>query len=317
MRFVPVVDWPNLPMSLELVDVVAIDVDGAGNFYVFNRGRTPVVVLDAAGRVQAMWGEGVFTEPHGIHIGSDGSVFCVDYGDHTVRRFSPDGELLATIGTPGRSSDTGVQGRDWTTVQRAGLPFNAPTDIATGPTGDLYVSDGYGNARVHRFDREGELQMSWGTPGSASGEFNLPHSIALGSNGLLHVSDRENNRVQRFTLDGEFVSELPGVHRPNDALPAPDGFTYVAELGYRTIVAMRLEAPPGRPHSAVSVFAPDDTLVARIGSEDPTKPGSFCAAHSVAMDSNGDLYVGDVGWSAHAGSPPLGIRAIQKLARSG
>ena len=317
MKFGPVADWPNLPAGLRLVDVVAIAIDSDDNLFIFNRGATPIVVLDLNGHVQEMWGEGIFTEPHGIHVAADGTVFCVDYGDHTVRRFSVDGRLLATIGTAGHASDTGARGRDWTTVERAAPPFNAPTDVVTGPGGDIYVSDGYGNARVHRFGPDGELETSWGAPGARDGEFNLPHSIALDAGGLLHVSDRENNRIQRFTVDGGFVSELAGVHRPNDALPAPDGFMYVAELGYRTVVALRREAPPGRPHSTVSIFDADGTPLARIGGEDPAVAGSFCAAHTVAMDSQGDIYVGDVGWSAHAGNPPAGIRAIQKLVRLG
>lgn len=316
MEFQPVLDWPTLPTGLELVDVVAIAVDSGDNLYVFNRGRIPVVVLDTKGEVLARWGAGVFTEPHGIHIAPDGTVYCVDYGDHTVRHFTADGRLLRVFGTPGQSSDTGVQGRDWTTVKRVAGPFNAPTDVATTPDGDIFVSDGYGNARVHHFTPDGSLRTSWGTPGADPGEFNLPHSIVLDPRGdLLHVSDRENNRVQRLSLEGRFVSELKGVHRPNAALPAHDGLTYVAELGYRTLVALRHEAPPGRPYSAVSVFSGDDEPLLRIGSDDPAAPGSFCAAHAVAMDSSGDIYVGDVGWSAHAGRPPSGIRAIQKLRR--
>lgn len=315
MRYVVDKSWPSAVLDAPLIDVVALAVDAADNVYVFNRGKNPIVVFDAAGRLQDRWGAGIFTEPHGLHLGPQGDLYCVDYGDHTVRQFGPDRRLRLVLGTPGVPSDTGATGRNWTTVTRAAGPFNAPTDLAIGPDGNLYVSDGYGNARVHRFFPEGHLRASWGTPGTRPGQFQLPHSICFGPDGLLHVSDRENSRIQRFTLDGAFVSALGGVHRPNAVLPTPTGHSYIAELGYRTEVALRRDAPPGRPHSRVTVYDANDQLVLSIGGPDPTVSGSFSAAHSLAIDSAGSLYVGDVGWSAHPTNPPQGIRALQKFVR--
>lgn len=315
MRYVVDKSWPPAPIDPPLIDAVALAVDAADNVYIFNRGESPIVVLDARGVVLDRWGAGVFNEPHGLHLGPAGDLYCVDYGDHTVRHFGPDRVLLRILGRAGEASDTGAAGRDWTTVRRAAGPFNAPTDLTIGPAGDLYISDGYGNARVHCFCPDGRLRASWGTPGSGPGQFQLPHGITLGPDGLLHVSDRENNRIQRFSLAGDFVSALDGVHRPNAALPTPDGHTLVAELGYRTEIALRRDAPPGRPYSCVAIYDTDDRLVQRIGGPDPTMPGSFSAAHSLAIDSAGSLYVGDVGWSAHPSNPPRGIRAIQKFVR--
>jgi hypothetical protein len=315
MRYAVDNSWPAATLEPSLVDVVALAVDSDDNLHAFNRGPHPLMVFDKRGRVLDRWGGGIFSEPHGLHLGAHGDVYCVDYGDHTVRHFDRNRALVGMLGTPGHTSDTGAAGRNWMTIKRAAGPFNAPTDLEVGPDGDLYVSDGYANARIHRFAPDGTLRMSWGRPGKGPGEFELPHSIMLGPDSLLHVSDRENSRIQRFTLEGEFVSELAGVHRPNVVLPLADGHSYIAELGYFTEVALRRPAPEGRPHSRVKVFDADDRLILSLGGPDPTEPGSFAAAHSLAVDSEGSLYVGDVGWSANPGNPPKGIRAIQKFIR--
>jgi sugar lactone lactonase YvrE len=315
MHYVVDTSWPVAAIDPPLIDVVAMEVDADDNLHAFTRNAEPVVVLSRRGEVIDRWGGGIFTEPHGMHMEPNGEIYLIDYGDHTIRHFSNDRKLLRMIGTPGVKSDTGATGRDWRTIERAAGPFNAPTDLAVGPDGDLYVSDGYANARVHRFSANGALKTSWGVPGSALGEFNLPHNIEFGADGLLHVSDRENNRIQRFTLEGQPVSELGGVFRPNAARILPDGHTVVAELGYHTEIALRHPAPAGRPHSRITIHDPGGQLVLSLGGPNHAEAGSFCAAHSLAVDSTGALYVGDVGWSANPTKPPAGIRAIQKFIR--
>ena len=127
--------------------------------------------------VQGRLAEGLFTNrTHGLTVGAD-AVYCADDGDHTVRKFSSDGTLLLTIGTAGVASDSGYDGKSTASIQRGAPPFNRPTNVAVAPSGDLYVSDGYGNARVHRFSADGKLIQSWGEPGLAPGQFNLPHGI--------------------------------------------------------------------------------------------------------------------------------------------
>ena len=120
---------------------------------------------------------------------------------------SPEGRLLLTLGVSGRPSDTGATSPDYRTVQRGGPPFNYPTNVALSPEGDIYVSDGYGNARIHRFSPDGRLLHSWGQPGAGPGQFNVPHGIAIDRQGIVLVADRENSRIQRFTPDGEFIDE--------------------------------------------------------------------------------------------------------------
>src|SRR5439155_14523437 len=141
----------------------------------------PLIVFDRDGRFLASWGEGLFKRAHGISIGPDDALYCTDDLDHTVRKFTPEGKLLLTLGTSGKPADTGIDGIDYRTIKRAGPPFHRPTNLALAADGSMYVTDGYGNARVHKFSADGRLLFSWGEPGSGSGQFNLPHGIAIDS----------------------------------------------------------------------------------------------------------------------------------------
>jgi glucose/arabinose dehydrogenase len=162
--------WERLPVGYSHPDVAAAAVDSRGDVYLFCRAEHPVLVYERDGRFLRSWGEGLFsTRTHGITIGPDDSVYCVDDAGHSVRRFTRDGRLLQTIGPSGVPSDSGYDGADLTTIVRGAPPFNRPTNLAVAPSGDLYVSDGYGNARVHRFTPDGRLLASWGEPGTRPG----------------------------------------------------------------------------------------------------------------------------------------------------
>src|SRR4029077_13600819 len=128
--------------------------------YVFSRGEHPLMVFDRDGTFLTSWDDKAFNRPHGITVGPDDAVYCTDDRDHTVRKFTPDGRLLLTLGTSGKPSDTGATSTDFRTIRRAGPPFHYPTNLALSPEGDLYVSDGYGNARVHKFSADGQLLFS-------------------------------------------------------------------------------------------------------------------------------------------------------------
>ena len=306
--------WPHLAAQYDVREVCGVAVDSEDTVFVFARSTIPILVFDRAGELQAAWGEGLFKQPHGIFV-DDEAVWCADYGDHTVRKFTKDGVLLLEIGTAGVPSDTGTTERNYKEVVRSGGPFNGPTDVAVGSDGQVFVSDGYGNARINVFDKSGALRGGWGSPGSDLGEFRLPHSVSLGQDELLYVADRENARVQVFDRTGMSIRSVGDLHRPDDAVLSEDGMLYVAELGYLTRLALKLPAPPGRPHSAIAVLAYDGALLCRLGTADPSAAGSFHAAHALAFDSHGDLYVADVGLSAAGGQAPAGYRPIQKLER--
>ena len=333
-RYALVPNWEQLPAGWTHADVAGVATDAEDRVYLFTRLKARVIVYDRDGRCLTSWGEDLFEDrpvasPHGITIGPDGAVWCVDDGNHTVRKFTPEGELLLTLGAPGVPSETGYVGPQpgvsgsilVTTIRHGGPPFNCPTNLAFAPNGqELYVSDGYGNARVHRFSADGTLIQSWGEPGTGPGQFNLPHGIAVHPDGRVFVADRENDRIQIFSPGGTYLDEWLDVQRPTHLLIGADGVVHVAELWRRPgEISQRLGPAtmdyPGR----VSVLAPDGSVLARWGGGEgsPCDPGRLCAPHSLAIDSQGDLYVAEV-THAHAvsrGAVPPDCHTFQKFAR--
>ena len=159
----------------------------------------------------------------------DDVVYLTDREDSVCLKYTSDGKPLMVLGERGVHSDTGCE-KAGDLVPRAAGPFNYPSEMFPAPSGDLYVSDGYRNSRVHRFTKDGQLIQSWGVPGKeAPGEFHLPHSILTDEEGLVYVCDRENSRIQVFTPDGEFITMWTDMTRPNDICQSKDGDFYVAE----------------------------------------------------------------------------------------
>jgi DNA-binding beta-propeller fold protein YncE len=321
--YVAVEHWEKLPSGWSFVEVAGVATDSQDNVFVFNRGAHPVIVFDRDGNFLRSWGEGVFQRPHGIHIGPDDAVYCSDDRDQTVRKFTCEGKLLMTLGTSGRPSDTGVVGIDYRTIRRGGPPFNLPTNLAIAPDGQLYVTDGYGNARVHCFAPDGRLLFSWGEPGAGPGQFNLPHGVAVDRDGTVYIADRENSRVQLFSPSGEFVGEWTNVARPMEVFIDSRGGTdsdrvFVAETGFRAGLFPWMTAPPNPPGGRVSVFTRAGELLARWGGGDnPCAPGDFFAPHDIWADSRGDLYVGEVVMSAggNRGLVSPTCHSLQKFVR--
>jgi DNA-binding beta-propeller fold protein YncE len=320
-RFQYVVDerWPTFPAAGVEGEAVGVACDSQDRVYVFLRGPRPVQVFERDGTPVMTWGDGVFVRPHGIFIGPDDTVYCTDDFDHTVRAFSTDGKLRLTLGTSGKPSDTGATSMDYRTIRHAGPPFNFPTNLARGPAGDLYVSDGYGNARIHRFAPDGKLLCSWGEPGSGPGQFHVPHGIAVDAAGIVYVADRENSRIQLFDGDGTYTGEWTDVGRPCQLFIDKAGWYYVAELGYR---AGRWPGTgthqPGQTGGRVSIFDRHGKLHARWGGgEHPCDPGDFFAPHGIWADSHGDLYVAEVTLSggARTGVVPGSCHSFQKFVR--
>ena len=176
------------------VSGVATDANGGGGGGQRGPKANPIVVFDSKGKYLRSWGKGILTTPHAMRVDREGHVWVTDVGDHQVIRFTKTGDPLLKLGTRGQT------GADEKT-------FNRPTDVAFAADGSFYVSDGYGNTRVAKFDKNGKFLMSWGKPGSGPGEFNLPHSVAVDSKGLVYVSDRENNRIQIFDANGKYLRQ--------------------------------------------------------------------------------------------------------------
>ena len=257
--------WGQGPAGREFGGVVpAVATDSRDRVYIARREPPAMLVYDREGRFLSAWGEDVLSSPHSVWISETDHVFVADVGDHTVRTFDTDGRLLHTLGTPGQ---VGVPGQ----------PFNRPTWAALAPSGDLYVSDGYGQFRVHRFSADGTLLHSWGEEGQGPGQFALPHCVRVDRRGRVLVLDRENKRLQIFDAEGTHMGEWPDPLRPNDLYIDQDDIVYIAEGQYR-----------------ISILTLDGEVLARWG-EQGEAPGQFADhPHGLWVDSRGDLYVAEV-----------------------
>jgi DNA-binding beta-propeller fold protein YncE len=278
-----------------------------------------VAVFTPEGKPLFAWGTGLFTRPHGIWIGPNDALYLTDDLDHTVHKFTPEGERLWTLGTSGKPSDTGATSTDFRTIQRAGPPFHYPTNLALAPSGEMYISDGYGNARIHKYSAEGKLLFSWGEPGSGPGQFHIPHGIAVADDGTVFVADRENSRLQLFSPEGKFLAEWKDIARPCEMVIGATGNVYVAELGYRAGMWPGTSPPhENATGGRVSIFDKSGKLLARFGGgEHPSEPGDFFAPHDIWLDSQGSFYVSEVCRSAAKGKKPEGkdYHTLQKFVR--
>jgi hypothetical protein len=304
-RYEVVEGWEQLPEGWSHGDVAGVATDSQDRVYVFNRSEHPVIIYDRDGKLLDTWGDlTLYPRPHGISIVND-EVYLVDAKDMTARKCTLDGKVLLTLGTPGQVSDTGYQSNvpsNLTTIARAAGPFNVPTRLAPGPNGDLYVADGYGNARVHRFSADGELLQSWGAPGDDPGQFNLVHSVWVHTDGRVFICDRENDRVQIFSPTGDLLSVWTNVTRPGDLFIAADGTIYIGEMGWekgtRNMAGHPLDED--RP-SRLTVRDPEGNVLSAWGGPDPCASDGFAAPHGLWVDSRGDIYVGEVTHTALSG----------------
>lgn len=295
--------WAKLPEGWSFEDVGGLSVDSQDRLYVLTRGTGPVMVFDCKGNLLSSWGNRFFKNAHGICVGHDGTVYCTDDGNHTLSQFTPDGKLLMTLGNKDQPSDTGYVPEVKTyeekvaSIKQSSTPFNGPTGVALSSSGEIYVSDGYGNARVHKFSPDGTLFFSWGEPGTAPGQFRLPHGIFIDKKDRVWVADRENSRIQIFNTHGGFLNQWIAVKRPQCVWVDNEETVYVAEAGQR-----------------ISIFTSDGKMLSRWGNEgEEDVTALFSAPHAIAVDSHGDLYVGEVAMIR------LGIdrgpKSLQKFAR--
>ena len=208
-------------------------VDGEGHVHVAQRGTDqPVLVFDRDGRQIGAWGEGTLAEPHYINASADGGILVADRDAHQVLRFDKDGKVVQALGK-----------RHWPSLD---APFNHPTAAAQAPDGEIYVADGYGNSSVHRFAADGSLIRTWGGQGSGPGAFTTPHAIAVDSRGRVLVADRENNRVQVFDREGNFVAEWGDFYHPMQIWIDDRDLVFVTDQIPR-ISLLTLDGRAGRP----------------------------------------------------------------------
>ena len=237
-------------------------------------------------------------------IGPDDSIFCVDDGIHTITKFSSEGKVVMTIGKPG------VHSKKW-----SGKPFNRPTHAAVSKnTGDIFISDGYGNFSVHKYSGNGDYIKSWGEPGIDAGQFLRPHNIAVDESDRVIVADREAHRVQIFDSEGNLLDMWNNIYMPNGLTIGPDKNIYIGELCGESPTDSN-PIPPGLGHR-VSILSPDGKLLARFGHpEEGEEPGKFIAPHGIGVDSMGDIYIGEVSFTIRGSKldPPRELRSLSKL----
>ncbi len=277
------------PANLAWGDMSGIALDAKGQIWLATRAEVPVQVFDANGQFVRAWGKGLLHTSHFIRIDHEGMIWLADVTQHVVFRCTPEGQVLLQIGTPNEP------GCDETHL-------NLPTDMAISPSGDVFVADGYGNARIAHFDRQGKFVKQWGKVGTGPGEFSFPHSIVMDSQGRLYVADRNNNRIQVFDQNGQFLAEWRN-------LLVPWGL-YVTQgkHGGDEIWACGSSPMAWRDEDVLLGCPPKDQLVMKFdttgrvlqlwtfpkGEEGKEKPGELNWLHAVAVDAQGNLFVGDI-----------------------
>jgi sugar lactone lactonase YvrE len=302
-RYELVEGWEKLPDGMSHPDVAAVRYcPDTGHVFVFNRSADPVLRFTTAGELVDAWGGEYFPDtrgPHGMHLPGDGTMLLADTRRDSVERYRYNGERLGSI--PASQLPVGQS------------PFDKPTGALVHPNGSTYITDGYGNSFLHRYDAAGGREATWGRPGQGPLEFAIPHGIALAPDGNLLVADRENHRIQVISPGGEYLGEIRGLFRPCAIQVAEDGTMFIPELGADTTGPLA-----GRPvPSRVTVLAPDGSVAARWGDHDGLPAGNFVAAHDICLDDEGSVYVAEVTQTmgVSRGLVPPGTHTLQKFAR--
>ncbi len=277
--------------------------DGSGNIWVaercgrnscVDRDEAPILLFDPSGKLLKSFGAGMFVWPHGINVDSDGNVWVTDavaVNDrsvnnapegmgHVVYKFSPDGELLMTLGTKG------VFGKGRNT-------FNRPSDVLVAPNGDIFVADGHGddgNTRIVKFSSDGSFIKAWGQTGAENGEFRDPHALAMDSQGRLFVGDRGNSRIQIFDQDGNHIATWTQFGRPSGLFIDGNDMLYSADSESNTM------RNPGWKRGIRIGSAQDGWVTAFIPDPEPNPDSSGTSgAEGVAADAMGNVYGAEVG----------------------
>ncbi|CAN5683046.1 peptidyl-alpha-hydroxyglycine alpha-amidating lyase family protein [soil metagenome] len=270
LGYKPAPDSLLLPAGMNFGEVAGVAINSKGHILVFHRGSRPLVEFDSSGKFVRTLCDGLFKSAHGLRIDANDNIWITDIGSHLVLKLNSEGRVLMVLGKVDWAGDF--------SEPRYGLPlFNMPTDVAFGPAGDIFVSDGYGNSRVMKFDKDGRFIKIWGKKGKAPGEFDLPHAIGVDNTGLVYVGDRENQRIQIFDSDGKFIKEWTNVGYPYGITITPDQSLYVADGKNERLLKMNLSGE----------------ILGVVG--EPGKgAGQFGWAHSVAVSPTGEIYVAEI-----------------------
>jgi len=267
-------NWAQLPQGMQWGVMSAVDIDSHGTIYAFKRSEpgqkagemsSMVMVIDPHGKFLRSWGEHMFSSAHGLRVLRDGFIWITDKTGDQVFKFSPDGELLMTLGKKGVAGDN-----DSTDA------LNGPSDVVIGKNGDIFVSDGEStNTRVVKFSKDGKFIKCWGTKGAGPGELNLPHNIAMDSEGRVYVADRTNKRIQVFDQDGKYLDQMTQFGAPAAIFITKDDMLYVVA---------------GAPENWLTIGTKDGKVLDKVE--------GLNAPHWVAVDSSGAVYIAEVAGQA-------------------
>ncbi|MEI6086839.1 MAG: peptidyl-alpha-hydroxyglycine alpha-amidating lyase family protein [Bacteroidota bacterium] len=285
-------NWPLLREGYKIGQPTGIGIDKADHIFVFHRaGRkwtTPfpdsvislntVLELDnQTGKIINSWGANYFIMPHGLTVDKQNNIWLTDVGLHQIFKFSHEGKLLMKLGvakTPANDS----------------LHFNLPTDIAVADDGSFFVSDGYGNSRVVKFSSTGKYIKAWGTFGTKPGQFIIPHGIAIDQKNIIYVADRQNNRIQLFDTNGNFLKELKNDMQV-EQLPSItiDKANHLFAIDYDPTK----NNDSTTKGSTIFEFDPSQQVKYHFGASGSTNRITSWF-HDIAIDSKGNIYVGDI-----------------------
>ncbi|NBV85159.1 MAG: hypothetical protein EBS01_02580 [Verrucomicrobia bacterium] len=283
-------DWPHVQAGWKQGQIPGIAVDKDDNVWVYARTNPSVQVYASDGHIVRSWGD---TDkrciPHGIYFDREGAVWLVDCGLHVVRKFTREGKLLMTLGTLGEPGEDEHH-------------FDKPTGVTVTPSGEIFVSDGYGNNRIVHFDAQGCYVKAWGRLGVEPGQFSIPHAIISDSKGRLYVADRNNVRVQVFSTEGTLLDIWGNILVPWTFYMSSSDQIWVCGSSPMpwTIDPKYPMAPLGCP--------PKDQLFMKFstegkvlqvstflkGEDEQEKPGELNWVHAIAFDSHDNLYLGDI-----------------------
>jgi DNA-binding beta-propeller fold protein YncE len=273
-RVVP--DIFTLPEGVNTGPCSAVAVRANGNILIFTRSEHALMEFNPQGMYLRSLGRGVFDNPHGLRLDAEGNIWVTDTVAHIVVKMTAEGRILMVLGVKGRATD-------W---HQAGhlRCFNEPNDIAFGPKGEVYITQGHGKgeSRALKFDKDGNFLTTWGGEGKGQGEFNQPHAVIVDRKGLVYIADRSNQRIQVFDADGKYLREKqhPGT---------PCGLAWCSDDKH----IMMAHGHTGR----IMKLDMELNLLAATGGQGKG-PNCYGEAHYLALDAQDNIYVADtLNWS--------------------
>tara|TARA_Y100001936_G_scaffold241009_1_gene276258 strand:+ start:17 stop:961 length:945 start_codon:yes stop_codon:yes gene_type:complete len=282
-----ITDWGIPPKRQYFKESAAVAVDAKDNVWVFNIPTNELLIFNNDGNLRKIWPH-KYDNIHGIDFDASGNVYLVNRNYHQILKYTSNGDLIMSLGDTKMPSETGYSleiGRrtSWKhPVLNAGGPFNVPSGVRIARNGDIYVSDGYANCQIHRFSSSGQLIQSWGSPGKLeAGQFHLIHGLFIDSKNRILVCDRMNNRIQIFDMNGKFIGFYNGLLMPSKIHETPDGHYVITEHVGR-----------------ISIIDDTGKFLCKWGNGDggvnKSASGMFRKPHGCAVDSKGNIYIGNV-----------------------